>query len=70
MLVSFGAARMRLNAAREEEEGLLLACEQLREDNEALRRELSATQDDESLEALARERLGLVKPGEKIFYFN
>ncbi len=70
MLVSFGAVRLRLNAARVEEEALALACEALREENETLRRDLSAPWDDERLEALARERLGLVRPGEKIFYFN
>ena len=35
-----------------------------------LRGELEAGLSDEELERLARERLGLVKPGDKIFYFT
>ena len=39
-------------------------------DNTALREMLEAGLSDEELERLARERLGLVKPGDKIFYFT
>ena len=70
MLVSFGAARVQPNAAREEEMTLSAACAALREENEGLRRQLSAVREEESLEAMARERLGLVMPGERIYYFN
>ena len=34
------------------------------------REKLEAGLSDEELERLARERLGLVKPGDKIFYFT
>ena len=40
------------------------------EAREALREKLEAGLSDEELERLARERLGLVKPGDKIFYFT
>ena len=70
MFVTFGAARARLNAAREEEQTLGVACAALREENEGLQQQLSSAREEESLEAMARERLGLVMPGEKIFYFN
>ena len=39
-------------------------------DNAALRETLAEGLSDEELERLARERLGLVKPGDKIFYFT
>ena len=39
-------------------------------DNAALREKLEAGLSDAELERLARERLGLVKPGDKIFYFT
>ena len=39
-------------------------------DNAALREKLEAGLSDEELERLARERLGLVKPGDIIFYFT
>lgn len=70
MLVTFGAARLRLNAAAEREEELDLACASLREENEALRQSIASLWDDETAEAMARDRLGLVMPGERIYYFN
>ncbi len=44
-------------------------CE-LRAENQQLKDELSSPPDDEKMEQLARERLGMVKPGEKIFIFE
>lgn len=41
----------------------------LREESEALQRELDTPPDDSEIEKLARERLGLVLPDETIFYF-
>lgn len=40
------------------------------EENARLSASLAAARNGESLEGLARERLGLVMPGEKIFYFT
>lgn len=70
MLLGFGAARVRLNAAREEERTLSEDCAALRDENGELRRQIASARDDASLEAMARERLGLVMPGERIYYFN
>lgn len=70
MLFSFGAARFRLNAARQEERELEAACAQLREENGQLERELEAGRSDQALEDLARDRLGLVLPGERIYDFH
>lgn len=70
MLLSFAAARGRLNAARAQERELDETRAALIAENEALRRQLQSGQDDAALEAQARERLGLVMPGERIYYFN
>jgi cell division protein FtsB len=70
MLISFGAARFRLNTARAEEQALSTACAALREENDGLRQQLAAARQAEGLEDMARDRLGLVMPGEKVFYFR
>ena len=70
MLVSFASARVRLNAALAQERELEQSCALLREENAALRAEAAAAGSDEALEAMARERLGLVMPGERIYYFK
>ena len=44
-------------------------CERARAEKRALEAKLESAQTDEEIERLARERLGLVMPGEKIFYF-
>ena len=70
MLVSFGAARLRLSEAQALERELTGRCMQLREENETLQAQLAAAGSDEAIEALARDRLGLVRPGERVFYFK
>lgn len=69
-LAAYLAAQGRLAAERREEEQLQTVYEQLLTDREELRARLARLDGDEALEAMAREELGLVKPGEKIFYFN
>ena len=70
MLIGFGTSRLRLNMAAGRERELDLACASLREENEALRRSIASQWEDETAEAMARDRLGLVMPGERIYYFN
>lgn len=41
-----------------------------RQKNIKLREKIASAESEEGIEALARERLGLVMPGEKIFYFT
>ena len=43
--------------------------ERLRLENARLRAEIAAVESGEAMERLARERLGFVRPNEKIFYF-
>ncbi len=69
-LCSLAAASLKLDSAEKdlaalEEEYALLVSEQ-----ETLTARLESGLSDDELERLARERLGLVMPGEKIFYFS
>lgn len=69
-MCTFAAASLKLSSAEKqlaalEEEYLLLVNEQ-----ETLKSHLESGLTDAELERLARERLGLVMPGEKIFYFS
>ena len=42
--------------------------QELTEENAALEYQIAHSEDDETKEEIARDKLGLVKPGEKIFY--
>lgn len=59
---------LRQSEAMAEEKSALLSA--LQEENKNLEEKLSAAESDEGMEALARERLGLVMPGERVFYFT
>lgn len=69
--LSFFAASLRslkrAEASLEERQAKL---ESLEQENVRLRAQIESMESDEGIEALARERLGLVMPGEKIFYFT
>ena len=69
-LAAYLAAQGRAACERREAERLQSAYEELLTEREELRETLALLDGDEALEALARETLGLVKPGEKIFYFD
>ena len=69
-LTAYLAALARAAAEHRAEERLQAVYEQLLTDRGELRARLALLDEDEELEALAREELGLVKPGEKIFYFD
>ena len=58
-----------LTELQKEEQQLTLELEKLEEDNEALACAEETGRSDEEMERLARDRLGLVYPGDKIFYF-
>ena len=44
--------------------------QQLQEENTELTEKLSGSGKDEEMERLARDRLGMVRPGDLIFYFT
>ena len=66
----FAAARRELSAAEAKELSLREALSAVEQDNRAASRKLESGWSAEELEALARERLGLVLPGDRIFQFD
>ena len=69
-LARLGLARQELGRCLAHEEEARTAYRELCVRHEELERRLDAAEDPASLEALARRRLGLVMPGEIVFYFN
>ena len=67
--VSIAAVGRELQTANAMESRLLTELDEQEEVNAALRQKIAGELNDEEIERLARERLGLVKPGEIIFYF-
>ncbi len=70
MLFGYAAARARLDRGEETLRSLEAKRDALLEETAALRERLPDPLTDEALERLARERLGLVRPGERIYIFS
>lgn len=68
-LANFAAVRGDLRRTEKLAEDYGAQVQRLRGENETLRLKLEQGMSDEEYIQLARERLGLVMPGEKIFYF-
>lgn len=68
----WGCAKAQISLYKAEAYRLELktAVEALSEENEALEAEIAAADDPAVMEQLARTRLGLVRPGEIIFYVD
>ena len=64
-----GSARRELAAAQGAEEALRIRLEAVEQENLAAGRRLAQGWSAEELEQLARDRLGLVLPGDRIFRF-
>lgn len=56
-----------INEARTKEEEIKKQIEALKKENEQIKAELERMSDQEYIEKLAREKLGLIKPGEIMF---
>lgn len=69
-LWSLASVRQRVKTAEKEFADLDLQYTVLCEENRQLSASLGHEPDDGEIEALARERLGLVMPDDKIFYFT
>ena len=69
-LAALGSAAYRLNEAEKTFAVLQEELSAAIEENRLLCEQLAAKLTDSEIEALARQRLGLVMPGERIFYFN
>ena len=67
---SFASTGADLHRAEAEEAALSLRHDTLLAENARMRRSLEVQMSEQELAQLARDRLGLVMPGEKIFYFT
>jgi len=63
------ASRRALYEAGRAEQALSARLEEIEQENLAVGRQLTEGWSEEELEALARERLGLVLPGDRVFRF-
>lgn len=61
------AQHMEIKQARADETRIKSQIEQLQKENERIKAELELMQSDQYIEKLAREKLGLIKPGEVMF---
>jgi len=69
-VISFISSSHKLSESQEIETGLVSELETLEACKLQMRQRLESDMSDEELAQLARQRLGLVLPGEKIFYFT
>ena len=69
-LLHFAAAKAQLEQTRQLAGTLAEEQARLEKENQDLTQLLEAGYDEGTLEAMARERLGLVMPGETVFYFT
>ena len=65
--VSFLTLRDQISAAQQQEAELAQQAAELKKENDALESDIKNSEDPALLEKIAREKLGLVLPGEKIF---
>lgn len=68
-IFSFARARIELAEMERREKSLAAETAELVREHDELQARLEAETSDEYIEQLARQRLGLVMPGEKVFYF-
>lgn len=67
-VVSLISVKSRTAEARQEKQALQQKVTQISEANAELQYGIDHSTDDQTIEDIAREKLGLVKPGEVIFY--
>lgn len=67
-IVGMMSLKVRLAEAESYRAGLEKTVAQMEQENAGLRYEIAHSGDDETIADIAREKLGLVMPGEKIFY--
>ena len=66
--ISIVTTRGKIEQARIDRDALEEQVEALRQENAGLAYSIDHAGDDETIESIARAKLGLVRPGEKIFY--
>ena len=65
---SLVSLKSQMSEAREKRDALQVQVDKEQQINAELQYAISHSEDPETLEDIARNKLGLVKPGEKIFY--
>lgn len=60
--------QQQIQVAKAQEAELTAQVESLEDENNALRSDIAAAGDQDKLEDVARDELGMVKSGEKVFY--
>ena len=68
ILVAYARMQIRIGEAEEEQRSLQAEVRTMSVSNAALEYEIDHCQDPETIEKVAREKLGLVLPGEIVFY--
>lgn len=66
--ISLLSLKARIEDAREDMGEMQAKVEKARQENAELQYEIEHSEDEATIEDIARNKLGLVKPGEKIFY--
>lgn len=67
-LYTIASVRVNIADAQSNLTSLTRQVEDAQQENARLEYEIEHSEDPETIEQIAREKLGLVKPGEKIFY--
>lgn len=70
VMVQLSALNRQIDAAQEEREAYAQELEELRRTNTKLAEDISRRDDPDLIEEIAREDLGMARPGEKIFIIN
>lgn len=66
--ISLVSLKVQVSDAREKRDALQSQADSILKENTELDYSINHSADDETIEDIARNKLGLVKPGEKIFY--
>lgn len=66
--ISLVTMKVQVSAAREKRDVLQGQVDSVLQNNTELQYQIDHSTDSETIEDIARDKLGLVKPGEKIFY--
>ena len=69
-LIDLSAATIRTDRAEAALASLMDECESVRRENELLNARLHKELTDSEIEDMARQRLGLVMPDERVFFFT
>lgn len=67
-VISLVSVRARVDEAKQQREALQTQVTEMTQENAELQYQIDHGSDDQTIEEIARDKLGLVLPGEKIFY--